>query len=394
MEASTISLSQEQIETFLTEGVLVVENVLTDAELAEAIHGLHATLAVHGIDCSDLASTGHALRSLSSTNGSGGVLDLFYDAWKLRVATNPRLFYHTSQLWQAAYCHDDESKEDLDTSDQYKWHHHGAFDISRGYCYLDRIGYRLPSKLAEELGAKTIGNVEQTKKKRSALSLQRSLTPHLDCCPDNFFAMKTKWRPIQCFVSLTDNLEVNTGGFEAAPGFHREFDDWARHRPPTISTTTKKGRAKNSSHQTEPLVVSVPAPCIGEYTHIRPKEDAAVLKRIQHIPVPAAGAVFWDNRIPHGNAFRHVGPAAAREGTTDVEPRAVVYCSFLPDVAINRSFAQQQLENWQKQINPCDQWIAAPSEQRVPEEEALVMFHEQCSDLSPLSRRLLMIDPW
>ena len=76
-----------------------------------------------------------------------------------------------------------------------------------------------------------------SKKKKKLRSLQRSLNPHLDCCPDTFcdpkHAKTTKWRPIQCFVSLTDNLEPHTGGFEAVlGGFHRSFDDWARNRTP------------------------------------------------------------------------------------------------------------------------------------------------------------------
>jgi hypothetical protein len=40
-----------------------------------------------------------------------------------------------------------------------------------------------------------------------------------------------------------------------------------------------------------------------EYTHIQTKEDSDVLAQIQHIPVRAGSAVFWDNRIPHANSY-------------------------------------------------------------------------------------------
>jgi hypothetical protein len=52
-------------------------------------------------------------------------------------------------------------------------------------------------------------------------------------------------------------------------------------------------------------------------------------------------------RIPHANAYRHDG----------TEPRAVVYCSFLPDIPLNRTFVRKQLWNWRHGINPRDQWI-------------------------------------
>lgn len=40
--------------------------------------------------------------------------------------------------------------------------------------------------------------------------------------------------------------------------------------------------------------------------------------------------------IPHGNSYRH-------DGTS---PRIVVYCSFLPDIPMNRIYVQKQLHQW------------------------------------------------
>jgi hypothetical protein len=230
--------------------------------------------------------------------------------------------------------------------------------------YIDRIGYRISTAMAERLGSST------GKESKKAKPIQRSLTPHLDCCPDNFFSQTaSKWRPIQCFVSLTDNLEPNTGGFEAALGFHKTFHKWIRP-----SSAGKK--------------VSFPAPCIGEYTHIRPKEDGDVMALIQHIPVRAGSAVFWDNRIPHANAYRN----------DQSEARAVVYCSFLPDIELNREYARRQLYNYKRRIPPTDQWINTAK--LVVESCQLDQEEEQRPDVesaaasASLRRKLLGLDPW
>jgi hypothetical protein len=381
-EQDTFRLSPEQIRTFCHDGVLVVENVLTPSQLDAARKGLSETLARDGVDTEDLDNTGCALQKLSSTNGSGGVLDLFYDDWKMNVATNPRLFSITTQLWESAYFHCGEAKDDLrddDDNNQFKWHPYGAFNCQHGYAYIDRIGFRLPTELAQKLGAELEKEATGTSKKKKKIpAIQRSLTPHLDCCPENLFkegVKSSKWRPIQCFVSLTDNLQGNTGGFEAAKGFHRCFDDWAASREPTTFLRKSSG---------QPETVSFPAPCVGEYTHMRPKEDRDVMDRIEHIKVRAGSAVFWDNRIPHANAYRHDGNM----------PRCVVYCSFLPDVAINLKYATDQLENWKQGRLPTDQWINQDNNNDDDKGEPMDNLQGKFDTLTPLGRQLLALDSW
>jgi hypothetical protein len=389
-EQDTFHLSQEQIRTFCHDGVLVVDNVLTPSQVDTAQRGLSETLARNGVDTDHLDTTGGALQNLSSTNGSGGVLDLFYEDWKMKVATNDRLFSITTQLWESAFfhCGESRSKGDLldEENNQFKWHPYGAFNCQRGYAYVDRIGFRLPTGLAQKLGAELESAAAGTKtKKKKVTPIQRSLTPHLDCCPENLYKEDannqnsdnptSKWRPIQCFVSLTDNLEPNTGGFEAAKGFHRGFDAWAASREPTKIT-------RKSSRGGQPETVNFQAPCVGEYTHMRPKEDRDVMDRIEHIPVRAGSAVFWDNRIPHANAYRHDGNI----------PRSVVYCSFLPDVPINKKYAAEQLENWKQGRRPTDQWINP--DENGDQIEPTDNLQEKFDALSPLGRQLLAIDPW
>ncbi|KAL3936063.1 MAG: hypothetical protein SGBAC_008544 [Bacillariaceae sp.] len=346
-------LSDEETERFFRDGVLVVENALTETEIEEANEGLHCTLCrlgVNSIDPDDKESA-KALQGLSSTNGSGGVLDIFFEDWKMEILTQANIFRMTTQLWQGL-C------GELD-------HPYGDFDSAKGYAYIDRICYRLPTKLSEELG----NGINKERKKR-ARPIQRSLTPHLDCCPEKMYEDAAKWRPIQCFVSLTDSLDANTGGFEAAKGFHAEFERWRSSRPPAQIKKKEKG-VENT--------VLVAASCVGEYTHIRPKEDREVMKSVQHVPVSAGSVVFWDNRIPHANAYRHNGTA----------PRAVVYCSFLPDIELNRVYVKEQLRRYYAKKPITDQWSGLEGQQSDEEEP-----RQNNYKFSALGRKLMGIDPW
>jgi hypothetical protein len=309
LESHNFVLSAEQIQEYMENGVLVVENVLSACEVEDAKKGFGQSLQVRGVHCfrKEDYESALAFDRLSSTNGSGGVLDIFYDDWKMfGVSTHPKLFGITSQLWKAAYNQGGlDCKGTLPEDQRFQWHPYGgSIDYDKGYVYIDRVGYRLSTVLSQSWG----DCVHPPKRRKKLRVVQRSLTPHLDCCPDDFFPnTATKWRPIQCFVSLTDNLEPNTGGFEAAPRFHREFDQWAKDRP----RPTPDGNGSTMSL------------CVGNYTHIRPKEDESVMKRVCHVPVQAGSAVFWDNRIPHANSYRNGSDRA----------RMVVYCSICREPA-------------------------------------------------------------
>lgn len=291
-------------------------------------------------DVHNLDETAGNLRSLSTTGGSGGVLDLFYPPWKLRLAQKPCFFSAISQLWAATYAatlpsthhdeapspalptHLDASNEEHDTNDgdppkTVYAHPYGPFDPNQGYFYLDRTGFRVPDHISQR----------HTKGKRP---LQRSLTPHLDCCPSALYSSDKqvkRWRPIQSFIALTDNHTPDTGGFECVKGWHRQFETWAQRRKPCGKT-------------------GKPAPCVGDFTPIRPEEDADVIARFAPVLYPAGSVVAFDWRIPHANAARHVGEA----------PRQVSYGSFLPDVPINRVYAQRQRERFLAGMQPDDQW--------------------------------------
>ena len=87
--------------------------------------------------------------------------------------------------------------------------------------------------------------------------------------------------------------------------------------------------------------------------------------------VLCTGVVFWDNRIPHANSYRNDPPVNSNDDGNNCNAasvmdalgtsgsRAVVYCSYLPDVDVNRCFVQRQLEDWKLQRVPRvgDHWI-------------------------------------
>ena len=78
---SPLLLDQTQIDRYLEDGVLVVDNVLSESELIDCKNGLLESLQIRGIKSFDVndEESAIAFQKLSSTNGSGGVLDIFHD---------------------------------------------------------------------------------------------------------------------------------------------------------------------------------------------------------------------------------------------------------------------------------------------------------------------------
>lgn len=155
--ATADPLTPAQIDAYLRDGVLVVDDVLSRDDLAAARRGLARTLLDDcGVDVYDLERTGRNLAGVSSTRGAGGVLDVFYPDWKMRIATDERLFRMTRQLWREAHCHAGEGLEELTSASglgedasaasgveedgaardgdvSFKWHPFGPFDVDKGY---------------------------------------------------------------------------------------------------------------------------------------------------------------------------------------------------------------------------------------------------------------------
>mmetsp|Transcript_6119 Transcript_6119/g.18468 ORF Transcript_6119/g.18468 Transcript_6119/m.18468 type:complete len:330 (+) Transcript_6119:2-991(+) len=229
------------VEAFAKDGLVVVEDVLSAEGVAAAVRGFDESLRLRGAEARD----GESLRRLSST--AGGVLDLFYEPWKLEATANNERY---ARIYRDLLRHTYARNEG-------EWRHpHGAIDAEFCFAHVDRVGCR-PSGHA------------------------RFLSPHLDCCPDNMYPSDAaRWRPIQCLLALSGGDGPDEGGFEAVRGFHREFDRYyARRRRPL--------------------------PAVGEFVALTPVDDADLLRRMSHVRVPAGAALFWDRRLPHANARRN-----------------------------------------------------------------------------------------
>ena len=295
------------IEDFIRDGVVVIEGVLTDKEVEEARCGLHDYLRERGIDHESLEETGHKLASLSSTNGKGGVLDIYNAPFKLKVAENSKVVDAICNIWQCTYA----NKE----SDNGLWAHpYGEFQCDSPLMAIDRVCYRVPDRLSVMLGSKR-------------KPLQRNLSPHLDLAVDGGIGDLAKFRPVQGFVALTDCLEPNHGGFECCRGFHRYFSKWKHERP------------KGPKYQ-------------GAFTPIRPVEDADVLERLSHVPCKAGSLVLWDYRLPHAST-RNMGNI----------PREVIYISLLPRVQRNVDYVRDQLKRYNEGGVPVDFWGSQEQDQ-------------------------------
>jgi len=354
--------------------------------------GYHATLRSHGLDASDLAGTAHHVAALSSTGGAGGVLDLYYEPWKLALVENPSIVAVMQALWKATWASPaatDTAIDPLGCGKNDFSHPYGPFDANKALAYVDRTCFRLPERfnskeqpplslVADSADESTTPSTSGKKNKNSnkskkKLKLQRSLTPHLDCCPHRLFESQasqgslSKWKPIQAFIALTDTLMPQQGGFEVCKGMHVDFHAWATGRPPTSAGSAG-----------EP-------PCRGAFTPIRPKDDQDILDRMEHIPVAAGDLCLWDYRLAHGNAWEN----------TDSTAREAVYIGLLPYTDMNRRYAARQLQCFRAGVPPSDsgQWresLQQNGEQQHHEQRQTKALYE----FNGLGRKLMAIDEW
>jgi hypothetical protein len=139
-----------------------------------------------------------------------------------------------------------------------------------------------------------------------------------------------KFRPVQCFVSLSDATREEHGGIEIAGGYHRTFGVWASGGASGSASGGANGDANGGANgdangdanSGTTTTATQPLPCIGKYTAIRSKD---ICNDIKHVSVPAGHVIFWDNKLPHATSRRHDGD----------DLRMGVYVSLLPKCVVN-----------------------------------------------------------
>ena len=354
---------------------------------------------IYDKDSNNLKETAENLNKLSTTGGAGGIIDLFYEPWRLELATNPKIFNIVTQLWSNTYGKYqsnvnnnnnnnkiikiineiiefiDNHLIDQDLINLLYSHPFGKFDTNQGFVYMNRVCYRVSDDISNYYA-------KGAKKRRK---LQRCLAPHLDCCPHDLFGenrdkldineMK-RWRPIQLFLALTDNDCKNTGGFECVKGFHHKFAEYFKNKKNIIKI---KKDMKDSV-------------CVGDFCRLLPKEDRDILSKYQHIEYNAGSLILFDWRIPHANARYN----------KSVNTRMVVYTGLLPNVEINRKYSKQQLVNYYNKKAPPDFWGRdnysnnkdSKYDKQIQNDNIIEMQFDECYQFSELGQKLMSIKPW
>ena len=98
---------------------------------------------------------------------------------------------------------------------------------------------------------------------------------------------------------------------------------------PTAQSKLTSGRARSDTGGGDAgstVVVSIPPPCVGDFTPIRPLEDKEVIDRFVSIPYKAGDLICWDYRIPHANSRFNLSSIA----------REAIYIGLLPAIPLNK----------------------------------------------------------
>lgn len=279
-------LTNEQIEVFKRDGVLVVEDVFSQEEVETIRQNFHSYLDKRfGINHQKvLEGDPQTLEKLGGPRIKSPISNIFYPRWKLlEVNLNKKVWDITSQIWAQTFAIKAPGFE----------HPFSLFDPNNGYLYIDRVCYRLPDYIREEGGLK----------------------PHLDRNPIDPYLEKTKvglprWRPIQSFIALTDHFGGASGGLRCVKGFHLEVDDYFN------------GCDEKSDG--------------GEFYRLHAVRHKTLYNRCKPIDAPAGSFVLWDNRIVHSTDDHH----------QLMDTREVLYLSFLPaGVPCNDRYAKDQLQD-------------------------------------------------
>jgi hypothetical protein len=275
----SLDLTPDQIAEFKENGVLVIENVLTSDEVDISREALHHDIFTRTGILHQSPNWGEIGARLK-----GPGMYIYYARWKLlNIHLHPNVTSVYEQLLTQTYGSGVEPNFE-----------HPFGECTNHLTMVDRVCYRLPDYVSTEGG----------------------LSLHLDRNPLDPYLLQAggldKWRPIQGFVTLTDNIDTNSGGLKVVNGFHTIIDDYFKGSSEAVDACGRRG----------------------EFFRMINKSHAKVQKQLNAVYAPKGSLVLWDSRIPHATCDRLLGG----------DSREVIYTGFLPNTAINRHFIDIQRE--------------------------------------------------
>lgn len=229
-------LTPEHVATYLRDGIVVIENVISDEQVEKIRDELHRDLLKYGIDHDALLSG--TVEAPEGARIKSDASNIFYGRYKLDLHLSEPIYRAYLDLMTHTYLSGDVP----------------GFEHPFGRCtdvlpYIDRICYRLPDHIRAEGGLKL----------------------HIDRDPTKYCSKK--FRPIQGFVTLTDHYGSQSGGLKVVKGFHRVFESY-------FGKTTDEL-------------------CPGDFFRMHGHEHAKIQRDCEPINAPRGSLIMWDNRLPH-----------------------------------------------------------------------------------------------
>lgn len=304
---------EEYLSEYKKNGIVVIENVFSDDEVENLRNQFHERLKEIGLDHDKILS-----RDEEPSDGpriKGKAANMFYGKWKLDAFLSERVYEISKYILMNTY---GTKCENFD---------HPFCNFTDVSPYFDRVCYRLPDSIRPEGG----------------------LELHLDRNPSDPYLFKNggldKWRPIQSFISLTDQYGSESGGLKAVKGFHKEIDKYFKD------------------------FVQIGG---GEFCRLNSKTHCQLEKRLEPINAPKGSLVFFDNRLPHSTCSKLSGN----------DTREVIYFSYIPNIEINIKYCRDQFANIQKNMAP---------PKYIKHQDSLCDKDWEFEDLNDLQKRLLTI---
>jgi hypothetical protein len=285
-------LTQEQLNDYRQNGIVIIENVFTEEQVANFREQFHDQLNNIGFNHEKLLNGEH--KPDSNVRMKSDIANIFYSKWKMDIHLNDKVCGLMEDLLLNTYGKGSNPK-DLNYDELFS---HPFGDFNAINAYIDRVCYRLPDHIRTENGLKMHLD-------------RRPYRIDLNQIKKNNKKKAYKWRPIQSFVALTDHYGGESGGLKIVNGFHKKFNDYFKDKINLDDIDTG-----------------------GEFYRMNTGHEK-LIKECQPVIVPAGSLVCWDYRLPHSTCDKLIG----------YDSREVVYTGFIPQIKLNSKYILDQMQS-------------------------------------------------